>query len=254
MPEEISQSNGPVVEASAVSVQRMHSRGVAVEDVNWQVKAGEYWIIGGPHGSGKSSFVITMAGLRVPATGVIRHFGQDLAQLSEHDILAQRLRVGFVFKNGGRMFAQLTVAESVALPLRYHRNWTNDEVNAAVKALLEITELTPLAGSTAQDLATGWQERVGLARALALEPEVLFLDEPMAGLEGGHRRWWRRFLDELCRGAAWAKGRKMTVIAATSDFSYWHGEQCQYALLKDGRWQPLEGRPNAPEINELVKS
>src|SRR5580658_7002301 len=197
MAQQTSQSQGPSIEAVGVSVQRMHSQDVRFTNIDWKVSPGEYWVIGGRHGGGKSAFLATMAGLRPPAAGVIRHFGQDLASLSEQESIAQRVRVGFVFKGGGRMFAELTVAENIALPLRYHRDWTGEKAIEAIQGLLEATELTPLAASTAQSLTTGWQERVGLARALALEPEVLFLDEPTAGLETSHRIWWRGFLDQL---------------------------------------------------------
>jgi ABC-type transporter Mla maintaining outer membrane lipid asymmetry ATPase subunit MlaF len=254
MAAQISQSQGPLIEADGVSVLRMRSPGLAVEDIHWQVAAGEYWVVGGRHGSGKSAFLATMAGLQRPGAGVIRHFGQDLSQLSEQETIARRLRVGFVFKNGGRMFAELTVAENVALPLRYHRDWPGEKAIEAVQALLETTELTPLAASTAQDLTTGWQERVGLARALALEPEVLFLDEPMAGLEAGHCRWWRGFLDQLSRGGPCTQGRKMTIIAATSDLLLWSGERRHFALLKDRSWQVMGERAGPPDMNEPIKS
>jgi ABC-type transporter Mla maintaining outer membrane lipid asymmetry ATPase subunit MlaF len=227
---------------------------MVVADLNWQVAAGEYWVVGGRHGSGKSAFLATMAGLRPPRAGVIRHFGRDLSRLSEQETIAQHLRVGFVFKNGGRMFAELTVAENVALPLRYHRDWTGEKAIEAVQALLETTELTPLAASAAQSLSTGWQERVGLARALALEPEVLFLDEPMAGLEANHCLWWRGFLDLLSRGAPCTRGRKMTIIAGTSDVSMWSGERRHFALLQDQRWQSLGERAGPPDMNEPEKS
>jgi phospholipid/cholesterol/gamma-HCH transport system ATP-binding protein len=250
MSEQISPTQGPLIEAVGAGVQRIRSPGMVVEDVNWQVNAGEYWVVGAGHGSGKSAFLSTMAGLRPPGAGVIRHFGQDLAELSEQEVIAHRLRVGFVFKNGGRMFAKLTVAENVALPLRYHRDWTDGQAIEAIQELLAITGLTPLAASTAQSLTTGWQERAGLARALALEPEVLFLDEPMAGLEASQCRWWRDFLDQLSRGSPRLGGRKMTIIVATSDLSLWNGERRHFAQLKDGGWQSLGLRDLPTEMNQ----
>jgi len=249
MAEQTSQSQGPLLEAIGASVQRTPSQGVLIADINWQVAVGESWVVGGPHGCGKSAFLATMAGLLPPAAGVIRHFGRDLSCFPEAESIAQRTRVGFVFKGGGRMFPQLTVAENVALPLRYHHDWTGEEAAEPVQALLEITGLTPLAASAAQTLTTGWQQRVGLARALALEPEVLFLDEPMAGLEAAHRLWWRNFLDQLSRGAPWTRERKITLIAATSDFSLWSGARRHFALLNHGRWQLLGERADIPEMN-----
>ena len=249
MTEPAFQSSGPLIEALGAGVQRTRSPGILVADINWQVTAGEYWVVGGRHGSGKTAFLATMAGLQPPAAGVVRQFGQDLALLSEQESIAHRLRVGFVFKGGGRMFAHLTVAENIALPLRYHHDWTGEQAAEAVRGVLESTELTPLAQASAQTLTAGWQQRVGLARALALRPEVLFLDEPMAGLEASHRLWLRDFLDQLSRGAPCAGGRKTTLIAATSDFEFWRGTRRHFALLKDGRWQVLGERADVPEMN-----
>lgn len=246
--EPILQPQGPVIEADGVSVKRMYSPGIAVEDVHWQVAAGEYWVVGGRHGTGKSAFLATLAGLHPAAAGVVRHFGRDISEFTERESVEQRKRVGFVFKGGGRMFVDMTVAENITLPLRYHRDWTDEEAAASVETLLETTELTALARSTAQSLTTGWQQRVGLARALALQPEVLFLDEPMAGLEAGHRQWWRTFLEQLSNGAACAQGRKMTLIAATSDFTLW-GPGHKFARLKDGHWESLGERADIPEMN-----
>jgi ABC-type transporter Mla maintaining outer membrane lipid asymmetry ATPase subunit MlaF len=249
MAQEISQSSATLIEAVGASVQRTSSHRVVIEDVNWQVGAGEYWVVGGRHGSGKSAFLATMAGLQRPGAGVIRHFGRELAGLSEPESIALRKRVGFVFKGGGRMFPDLTVAENVALPLRYHRDWAGGEAIDAIQGLLEATVLTGLADGTAQSLTTGWQQRVGLARALALEPEVLFLDEPVAGLEASHRMWWRDFLEQLSQGAGWARGRKMTLIVATSDYSLWGGARRHFGHLKDGRWDCLGERSEIPEMN-----
>jgi len=133
--------------------------------------------------------------------------------------------------------------------LRYHRNWTEEQAAASVQALLETTELTPLADSTTQSLTTGWQQRVGLARALALQPEVLFLDEPLAGLEAGQRLWWSGFLDQLSLGAPCTRGRKMTLIAVTNDFKLWSAARRHFAWLKDGHWQSLGESAEIPEMN-----
>ena len=184
---------------------------------------------GDGRGAAKVPFWRPWRGCIRPPPGVIRHFGRELASLTEQEALARRARVGFVFKGGGRMFAGLTVAENVALPLRYHRDWSAEQAGEMVSELLERIELTALADETAQTLGAGWQQRVGLARALALQPEVLFLDEPLTGLEARHRHWWRQFLSQMSQGAACTGGRKVTLIVATNDFSLWSGERHEYA-------------------------
>jgi ABC-type transporter Mla maintaining outer membrane lipid asymmetry ATPase subunit MlaF len=241
-------SNALVLEAIGVDVVSTWNQRIRLKGVNWQVLPGEYWVIGGAHGSGKTDLLMTAAGLHQPAAGCMRIFGREEAELSEAELLQQRARIGFVFKSGGRMFNELTVAENVALPICYHRNWRPEQARQEVSAALEATQLTPLAGETAQTLGADWQQRVGLARALALDPEVLFLDEPAAGLEARHRQWWRDFLADLSAGSTRTGGRKTTVIAATNDFGLWHGGNHRYARIKDGAWSVLGLHAEQPLI------
>ncbi len=93
---------------------------VSVEGIEYCVASGDYWVIGGPPGSGKTDLLATLAGLYRPLKGTLRLFGDDVAQLGEEDFLAARLRIGLVFENGGRLFNHLSVAENIASPLRYH--------------------------------------------------------------------------------------------------------------------------------------
>jgi ABC-type transporter Mla maintaining outer membrane lipid asymmetry ATPase subunit MlaF len=243
-----SQSGEVLVEVVDASIARPRTRREVAGHVDWRVASEEFWIIGGRHDSGKTAFLSTFAGLHRPTAGAIRHFGEDLSRLPEPELLKRRARIGFVFKGGGRMFADLTVAENVALPLRYHRAGTDKEAGERVLAVLEATELTGEADSTAQTLGWARQQRVGLARALALNPELLFLDEPLSGLEARDRQWWRAFLNSLSEGAPLTDGRKMTMIATTNDFGSWAGGRHHCGLLQDGRWQPLGQGKEYPEI------
>ncbi|MGD0812096.1 MAG: ATP-binding cassette domain-containing protein [Verrucomicrobiota bacterium] len=242
-------SNGPVLEAVSVDVFSTWNNHIQIAGIDWKVLPGEFWLIGGPHGSGKTDLLMTAAGLRRPAAGSMQVFGREPARMSETELLQLRTRLGFVFKGGGRMFNELTVAENVSLALCYHRNWPVEQAWDEVRAVLEITELAPMAGETAQQLGEDWQQRVGLARALALKPEVLFLDEPAAGLEARHCQWWRDFLEQLSAGGPGSGGRKVTVIAATNDFAPWLGESRRYALIKDHRWQLLGEQSGHPKID-----
>lgn len=246
--EQNSQYDGPPVAAIDVRIGRPRSSQILISDVNWSVASEEFWVVGGRQGAGKTSFLSTIAGLRRPDAGMVRHFGEDLSRLSEPQLLRLRTRVGFVFKGGGRMFEGLSVAENVALPLCYHREWTEEEATERVRAVLQATELESEAGATAQALGWGWQPRVGLARALALNPEVLFLDEPLSGLEARDRHWWRKFLNTLSEGSALTEGRKMTIVVATNDFGLWSGGACHRGLLQDGRLQLLGECEECPEI------
>ncbi len=243
------QSGAPLVEVIDASIMLPRSHNVIASHVDWRVASGEFWVVGGRQGSGKTAFLSTVAGLNPPAAGVVRLFGEDLSQLPEPQLLRHRARVGFVFKAGGRMFEGLTVAENIELPLRYHHNWTDEKAGGRVDAILEATELAGEADSTAQSLGWGRQQRVGLARALALNPELLFLDEPLSGLEARDRQWWRKFLSLLSEGAPLTGGQKMTMIATTNDFGSWTGGSYRYGLLQDERWQPHGGAKEYPEIS-----
>jgi ABC-type sulfate/molybdate transport systems ATPase subunit len=241
-------ANESVLEAIAVDVLSTWSNRIQIAGVNWKVLPGEYWVIGGRNGSGKTDLLLTAAGLRQPAAGTVRIFGRETAGISEAELLRQRTRIGFVFKGGGRMFNELTVAENVALALCYHRNWSAEEAREEVHALLEITELSDLANETAQTLGTDWQQRVGLARALALKPDVMFLDEPAAGLEARHREWWRNFLAQWFSRTPVPGRGKSTVITTANDFAPWHEKGRQYALIKDRRCHVLGEQAEHPQI------
>ncbi len=224
---------------------------VRVRGCTWRVCAGDYWVVAGPHGSGKSDVLGTAAGLQGAGAGAIRWFGQAAAGMSQAQLLATRLRIGFVFKGGGRMFEGLTVAENIALPLRYHRDWEHSEakLQETVGAILQMTGLEEWTSHTASRLGANWHPRVGLARALALGPEILFLDEPLAGLEQRHRRWWLDFLDQLAAGTVPTEGRPVTLVASTNDFGEWIERARQFALIEGPRWRVLEGRKQAAECD-----
>jgi phospholipid/cholesterol/gamma-HCH transport system ATP-binding protein len=226
--------SAPLVEAVAVKVLSARDAGlVQIHDCNWKAVAGDYWVMGGSHGSGKSDLLATVAGLQRPGGGSLRLFGEDVAGMAESALLAKRLRIGFVFKSGGRMFADLTVAENIALPLRYHRTMAPGQIDETVRALAELTGLAESAGSRTREIGFNWHCRVGLARALALKPEILFLDEPIAGLESRHRRWWLDFLARLSAGTAGTGGGGVTIVVATNDLDPWLEQGRQFALIRD---------------------
>jgi ABC-type transporter Mla maintaining outer membrane lipid asymmetry ATPase subunit MlaF len=213
----------------------------SVEGVDWSISAGDYWIIGGPPGSGKSDLLATMAGLYRPLRGTLRFFGRDVAELAEDEFLAARMRIGLVFENGGRLFNHLTIAENVALPLRYHHGGDAADTGERVKEILERTGLTPFADCTPGKIKHSWRQRAGLARALAMRPDVLLLDNPLAGLGPQESRWWREFLAGLPAGRGVMQGRPVALAIAGHDLRPWTGEGKQFALLKQNQWVPVGG-------------
>lgn len=228
----------PAIQMRGVTVGAMRdAHSVVLEDVNWSVAPGDFWVIGGLQGSGKSDFLMLAGGLMAPLAGGYNFFGEAMP-IFEEERLAHRLRLGFVF-DGGQLFNHLTVSENISLPLRYHRNQTKAEVEPEVRRMLELTELAEFADSTPGAIARNWQKRVGLARALALRPEVLLLDNPLAGLDLRHRGWWLNFLGQLSRGHDWLAGRPQTLVATANDLRLWRGRARQFAILKNQRFNVL---------------
>ncbi|HXI70371.1 MAG TPA: ATP-binding cassette domain-containing protein [Verrucomicrobiae bacterium] len=248
--------NIPAIEMRDVSIAAMRDASfTVVEDVNWIVAEGEFWVVGGQEHSGKSDLLMLAAGLMSSTSGSYKLFGNDTRDFGEAE-LAERLRVGFVFQ-GGNLFNQLTIAENVALPLRYQNNLTAAEAAHQAQPLLDLMELTPLADVTPSNIAANWRQRVALARALILKPEVLLLDNPLAGLGARHLQWWLRFLDRLSQGHELSGGKSMTIIVTADDLRHWQGARRKFALLRDkkfiplGDWTDVE-KTSDPVVRELL--
>jgi phospholipid/cholesterol/gamma-HCH transport system ATP-binding protein len=228
----------PTLRMEAVVVGSLRDPGVVVaEEVNWTVAAGDYWVVAGPQGSGKSDFLMLTGSLTAPRGGRYRMLGEEMP-IFEDARLQARLRLGLVF-DGGQLFNHLTVAENIALPLRYHRNLGRGDAEAAVREWLEVAELTPWTNRTPAVLGHSWRKRVGLARALALQPEVLLVDNPLAGLDLRHMNWWLGFLDQLSKGHPLMGGRPVTLVVTTADLRPWRGHARQFAILKNQRLRVL---------------
>ena len=246
----------PVIQMTGVTACSMrHPARVAVEAVNWSVARGDYWILAGLHATGKSDFLMMTAGLTAPGAGEYRLLGEPMP-IFEGTRLATRLRLGLVF-DGGQLFNHLTVAENVALPLRYHRNLTDAAVADRVAALLALTELTARADRTPGALSHPERRRAGLARALALQPEVLLLDNPLAGLDARDAAWWRGLLERLSAGREAVMEHPLTLVVTAATLRPWKGHGQHLALLADRRFEILGGwadaeRSTEPLVREML--
>ena len=252
----MSKTQNAVIEMAGVDIATMHDPDfIVLEKVDWSVAPGEFWVIGAPPYSGKSDFLMTTAGLLPPANGCYKFFG-NVTRIFDESRLADRLRMGFIFESAA-LFHYLTVAENVALPLRYHRNLQPEEAAKGIDELLELTELKPIADVTPANLPRSWHKRAGLARALTLRPEILLLDNPLGGLDARQSHWWLRFLQELSRGHKWFGEKPMTIIATTDDLRPWRSGARRFALLKEksfvtlGSWDEVVSS-NEPMVKELL--
>jgi ABC-type transporter Mla maintaining outer membrane lipid asymmetry ATPase subunit MlaF len=249
-------ANPDVIEMRDVDVGTMRDDShIVVKGVNWSVMAGDFWVVGGQQYSGKSDLLMLAGGLMGPAAGISRVYGIATQDFGE-DHLAERLRIGFVFQ-GGQLFNRLTVAENVALPLRYQENLSPAETASIVGGLLEILELTPLADVTPGTISVNWRLRVALARALVLKPELLLLDNPFTGLGVRHWQWLLRFLEQLWHGHEWLARRPMTLVVTTDDLRLWESPARKFALLHEktfarlGSWGEIVKNKH-PAVRELL--
>ena len=170
----------------------------ALEDVSLRIETGELTAILGPSGSGKTSLLRVMAGLEPPDEGSISFFGEDVT----HRHVRER-GIGFVFQHYA-LFRHMTVFENVAFGLRVRPRAlrpSNTAIKDRVDALLSLVQMTGYAERYPAQLSGGQRQRIALARALALEPRVLLLDEPFGALDANVRaelrNWLRRMHDEF---------------------------------------------------------
>ena len=213
---------------------------VVLEDVNWTVKVGDFWAVAGLLRSGKSDLLSLAAGISRPTRGVHQLFGKELVAGFEQERLALRLRIGLVF-DGGQLLHHLTFAENIALPLRYHLGDTAD-IEQRLRALVEFTGLEPWADSRPADVNRNWQQRIGLARALALKPEILLLDSPLTGLDPRDIGWWLVTMDALAAGHPILDGKPLTLVVTVDDLRPWRKRARQFAILKNQQFLPLGTR------------
>lgn len=226
----------PVIAMRGVTVGSLDRPGAVVAvDVNWLVARGDYWVVAGLHGAGKSDFLMLTAGLMAPLAGVYEFLGAAMP-VFEEDRLPHRLKLGLVFEDA-RLFSALTVAENIALPLRYHL--PGPAVEPRVQTLLDALELSPFAHSRPGQLGRNWRRRAALARALALGPEALCVDNPLAGLDQRQSQWWLDLLDALAAGHPLANGRPLTLVVSADGLRVWRGRARRFALLEERRFHVL---------------
>jgi len=162
-------------------VRKFGDRAV-LNDISFNVHRGDTLIIMGTSGCGKSTLLRHMIGSMEPTAGTVKLFGEEITGMREREIIRIRLRFGMLFQSGA-LLASLTVGENVALPLLQHTDKSDDEIEEIVEQKLQMVGLTGFENLRPDEISGGMKKRVGLARALALDPELLFSDEPTSGLD-----------------------------------------------------------------------
>ncbi len=150
--------------------------------INFDVQPGETLVILGGSGSGKSTLLRTLVGLEKPSSGQIWIRGRDIAAISSAEMDEIRRKIGMSFQ-GGALFGSMTVGENVALPLHEHTKLEASTIEIIVRLKLDQVGLSGFEDYMPSQLSGGMKKRAAVARALAMDPEILFFDEPSAGLD-----------------------------------------------------------------------
>jgi phospholipid/cholesterol/gamma-HCH transport system ATP-binding protein len=214
-----------------LEVRDVHTRfGSAVvhDGVSLEVRRGEVFALAGASGCGKSTLLREIILLHRPDAGSIRLLGREVIGLGEEEALALRRRCGVMFERGA-LFGALTVAENVGVPLREQTRLSRPLVEQIAALKIALAGLPPGAASLyPSELSGGMRKRAALARAMALDPEVLFLDEPTAGLDPLSAAGF----DELIRHLRALLGP--TIVIVTHDLDLLWGVADRVAFMADG--------------------
>ena len=153
-----------------------------LDSVNFEIRRGEIFVILGGSGCGKSTLLRNLVGLMRPHSGQILIDGQDFTAMSDEERIEVRKKLGMCFQ-GSALFNSMTVADNVALPLREHTQLEESTIQIMTRIKLELVGLGNFGDYMPSELSGGMKKRAGLARAMAMDPVIIYYDEPSAGLD-----------------------------------------------------------------------
>ncbi len=178
----MSESDKAIPAISVVNLRVSYGEREILHGITFDVRQGETLVILGGSGSGKSTLLRTLVGLERPTSGEVWIEGVNIARISGRELDAIRKKMGMSFQ-GGALFGSMTVGENVALPLREHTNLEESTIEIVVRMKLDQVGLSRFQDFMPSQLSGGMKKRAAVARALAMDPEILFFDEPSAGLD-----------------------------------------------------------------------
>ncbi len=226
---------------------------VVMERLNFDVRAGEIFIIMGGSGCGKSTLLRHLIGLKSPAEGEIRLFGENVgaAALRERDALLRR--VGVMYQ-GGALWSSMTLLENVALPIEEYTTLNPRERDELARYKLALVGLSGFENYYPSEISGGMAKRASIARAIALDPEILFFDEPGAGLDPLSSK----LLDDLTLNIRDSLGTTIVIVTHELDSIFAIGDRCLFldtatkTVGAVGDPRKLRDDPPSPAIREFL--
>ena len=242
-------SNGKTVIEVTDLVRKFGDR-VVINDISFTIQRGETIVIMGASGCGKSTLLRHIIGSMHPTSGSVKIFGEEITNMSERQMAHIRRRFGMLFQSGA-LLASLTVGENVALPLLQHTRKSPEEIDEIVKQKLQMVGLSGFEDLKPAEISGGMAKRVGLARALVLDPELLFSDEPTSGLDP----IMTAVVDQLTLKLT--RGEHMTAVVVTHDMTSAFRIATRMIMLGHGsivaQGTPDEIRNSAnPEVQQFI--
>ena len=215
----------PAVEAR--SLRKAFAGQQVLNAIDLTVAQGQTLAVLGQSGTGKSVLLKLIVGLQQPDAGSIRIHGQDIAAMGRPGLQAARKKIGFLFQSAA-LYDSMTVEDNVAFPLKRHSSGTAGEQRSQVQQLLVSVGMEKDSNKMPDQISGGMQKRVGLARALALSPDILLLDEPTSGLDPITATEITRLILKM------QKERKVAAIIVTHDVQVAREVADRMALMRDG--------------------
>lgn len=172
--------DGPIVQVQHLTAGYQGS--VVIDDISFEIYRGEVLVIAGRSGSGKSTLLKHMIGLYQPVAGHVLIAGNDIVMSDRGQRRKILKSIGVAYQRGA-LFGSMTLLENIRLPLEEHTDLPPDAMNLIVRMKLKLVGLDPFMDYMPSEISGGMQKRAAIARAMALDPQILFLDEPSAGLD-----------------------------------------------------------------------